>query len=108
MFYKQREVIPVFEIRETRQIRSIASPARQAILDALESLGPSSADELSDVLDRPRDRLYYHLKLLQRCGLVIRSRGRSEAGRLSARFDLRGRPTQLRYAPHESNNVVLV
>lgn len=49
--------------------RALADPLRIRLLDAL-WVGPRSARELADRLDLPADRLYYHLKQLQKAGLV--------------------------------------
>lgn len=98
----------MFVIRELRQIRALASPARQAIVDALETLGPSSAHELGEVLGRKSDRLYYHLQILKRTGIVRSRSERNRVGRLQERFDLPGRPTWLRYLPSDPRNVAAI
>ena len=46
-------------------------------------------------LGYPADGLYYHLALLERFGLVIRSKPDKQTG--AARFDLPGRPMTLQY-----------
>jgi DNA-binding transcriptional ArsR family regulator len=98
----------MFVIRELRQIRALGSPARQAIVDALETMGPCSAFELGQVLGRTSDRLYYHLKILKKSGVVRSRLERNGAGRLQERFDLPGRPTRLRYVPSDSRNVAAI
>ena len=98
----------MFVIRKLRQIRALGSPARQAIVDALETTGPCSALELGQVLDRSSDRLYYHLQILKKAGIVRSHRERNRAGRLQERFDLPGRPTLLRYSPSDSKNAAAV
>jgi len=98
----------MFVIRELRQIRALGAPARQAIVDALEAMGPCSAFELGQVLGRTSDRLYYHLQILKRSGIIRSSRERNRAGRLQERFDLPGRPTRLRYVPSDSKNVAAI
>jgi len=98
----------MFVIRELRQIRALGSPARQAIVDALETMGPCSAFELGQVLGRTSDRLYYHLQILKKSGIVRSRRERNVAGRLQERFDLPGRPTRLRYIPSDSKNVAAI
>lgn len=98
----------MFVIRELRQIRALGSPARQAIVDALENMGPCSAFELGEVLGRTSDRLYYHLQILKKAGVVRSRRERNRAGRFQERFDLPGRPTRLRYIPSDSKNVAAI
>jgi len=98
----------MYEIHELRQIRCLASPMRQAVVDALETMGPCSALELGDVLGQSSDRLYYHLQILKRSGLVRSQRERNRLGRYQERFDLPGRPTRLRYEPSDPRNVTAV
>ena len=98
----------MFEIRQLRQIRALSSPARQAIVDAIESVGPCTANDLGQILGRASDRLYYHLQILKKVGLVRSRRHRNRSGRLEERFDLPGRPTWLRYEPSDPKNVEAV
>lgn len=49
--------------------RALADPLRIRLMDSL-WLGPRSAKELADVAGVPADRLYYHLKQLEKAGLV--------------------------------------
>jgi DNA-binding transcriptional ArsR family regulator len=84
------------EISAPRQIRALASPARQDIVDALEAAGPCSVRELADLIGRPADALYYHLKVLRRVGLLsqVASAGSADPG---AVVDVTLRPLSLRY-----------
>src|SRR5687768_3557845 len=81
-------------IRDARAIKLLASPLRQAMLDTIVSHGAASVAELSRQLRRPADRLYYHVKLMQRAGLLLSS-GHGDAG--EERFDVPGRPMMLEY-----------
>jgi DNA-binding transcriptional ArsR family regulator len=83
-------------------IRILASPFRQAILDAVSADGPLSVAELSAVFRRPPDRLYYHVKRLLAAGLLVSAP--SADGRREARFDVAGRPMLIRYSPREATN----
>ena len=59
------------DIRQPRQIALLAAPARQELIDTLESLGgEASVAALAAHLGRPADSLYYHLRLLVRGGLL--------------------------------------
>jgi DNA-binding transcriptional ArsR family regulator len=98
----------MFEIQELSQIRALSSPARQAIVDAIETIGPCSAYELGQVLGRASDRLYYHLQILKKARIVRSHRQLNRSGRLEERFDLPGRPTSLRYTPSDPKNVKAV
>ena len=62
-------------------MRVLASPVRQELIDALSRTGPSSLAELGAVLGRPADGLYYHVRLLQRAGLVYSAGSRMRNGR---------------------------
>ena len=98
----------MYVIRKLQHIRALASPARLAIVDAIEALGPSSAVELGEVLGQPSDRLYYHLQILKSAGLVHARQERNHRGRRQERFDLPGRPTRLEYRPADPKNVAAV
>ena len=67
-------------ISDPRQLRALASPVRQELVDLLARTGPTTAAELGALIRRPADGLYYHLRELQRVGLVVpagtRVRGR--------------------------------
>lgn len=74
---------PVYLIREPAQLRALASPVRQEILDALAAAGESPIAELAAQLGRRPHALYYHLRALERVGLVRRTgtrrNGKSDA-----------------------------
>ena len=57
-------------IRSKRQMRALAAPTRQEIVDVLPGMGTVSVAELATALGRPADSLYYHLRILKRVGLV--------------------------------------
>ena len=83
-------------------IRLVASPLRQAILDAVSADGPLSVADLSEMCHRPPDRLYYHVKRLLAAGLLIPAP--EDAGAREARFDVAGRPMYIRYDPGNAAN----
>ena len=89
-------------ISDVRQIRALASGTRQEIVDALESAGPCSVRELADLIGRPADALYYHLKVLRRVGLVIDVQ--VDEGTSEQMVDVVARPLFLRYAPNSRIN----
>src|SRR5690349_14485204 len=68
------------------QLRALASPARQELLDLLAGVGPATASDLSRRLRRPADGLYYHPRALERAGLVASDRSKSPAGGNGATF----------------------
>jgi DNA-binding transcriptional ArsR family regulator len=84
-----------FYLRDIGQIRAVASPVRAAVVDALEVIAPATVVQLGSVLGYPPDGLYYHLRVLERRGLVVRSGSEKATG--AATFDLPGRPATLSY-----------
>jgi DNA-binding transcriptional ArsR family regulator len=67
---------PDRKISEPEQLQVLASPLRQEILDLLARTGTAQVSEVASLLGRPADSLYYHLRELQRVGLVVSSRAR--------------------------------
>jgi DNA-binding transcriptional ArsR family regulator len=96
----------MLEIRRLRQIQTLVSPTRQAIVDALEAVGSCSVATLASILDRPNDRLYYHLRILEKHGLVVERPGTGR--RAAVRYDLAGRPMRLHYSPQNRENADLI
>lgn len=91
-------------ISSPAQLKVLASPARQEILDLLARLGPASAAELGPFLGRPADGLYYHLRALQRVGLVRAAGVRVRAGRSEAIFRSVHRQPMLHHDPSPRGN----
>jgi DNA-binding transcriptional ArsR family regulator len=90
-------------------VRALAAPARQEIVDALESAGPRSVAELGALLGRPADALYHHLRRLERVGLVTEVERRKLGRHVYAVYDLPGRPLRLSYAaPVRADDVARV
>jgi DNA-binding transcriptional ArsR family regulator len=85
------------EIKEARQIRALASPRRQAIVDALEANGPCHIAELARMLGSRGDGLYYHVRALIAAGLVMETTATNGRGRPHLVLDLATRPLALRY-----------
>ena len=83
------------------RIRIVASPVRAAVVDALEVLGPATIVSLGRALGYPPDGLYYHLRALERHGLVARAGTDKTSGAVT--FDLPGRPATLGYRLSDPN-----
>ena len=60
-------------VTDKPQMEALASGVRQEIVDVLPRLGTVSVAELARALDRPPDALYYHIRSLQRVGLVVQA-----------------------------------
>lgn len=84
-------------IERRDQLATLQSAVRQEILDTIQAAGPRSAAEIGELMGRPPDALYYHLKRLLAVELLtvreIRWTGRREA----AVYDLVGHPLVLQY-----------
>lgn len=86
------------------QLRALASPLRQEIVDALESAGPCSIAELATHLRRAADALYFHVRHLVRCGLVVETERQKDGRHAYSVFDVVGRPLRIdreRAAPRD-------
>ena len=61
-------------ITRLAQIRALASPVRQEIIDAVSAMGPVSIAELARTLGRRPSALYFHFAKLEKLGFVVRRR----------------------------------
>jgi DNA-binding transcriptional ArsR family regulator len=86
-------------ISRPAQMRALISPMRQEIVDALESAGPCSIARLAELLSRPADTLYFHIRKLLKVGLVIEAERRKEGRHVFALYDVFARPLRLAYEP---------
>ena len=91
-------------IESKRQMRALAAATRQEIIDVLPGMGAVSVAELSAVLQRPADSLYYHLRILRRVGLVLNAGERRRGGRREALFRAVAPDISLRYELGEKGN----
>jgi DNA-binding transcriptional ArsR family regulator len=71
-------------IRDVKTLKALADPLRHELLALLDA--PRTVRELAGRLGRPPDRLYYHLGLLERHGLItaVEERGAERRYRLAA------------------------
>lgn len=93
-----------FVIRTRAQLEAITSPVRQEILDGVQALGPSPIAAVAALLGRPADALYYHVRTLERLGLLVRAGSRRNGRRDEAIYDVPERPLQIRYEPGDAAN----
>ena len=93
-----------FNITSQRQIEALVSPVRQEIVDVIDAAGPSSAGEIGELLGRPQDGLYYHIKKLVDVGLLKEVGVRETARRGETVYDTSGRPMRLVYQPGNTAN----
>lgn len=77
-------------ITRPEQVEALSSPVRHQIHLALELLGPASAFELARHMGKQPESLYYHLRKLQKAGVVEETGERVRSGRAETIFGLRG------------------
>lgn len=91
-------------IQRPAEIRLLASPVRQEIVDTLEALGGNApVAAIAAALGRPSDGLYYHLRILVKGGLLEEL---PDAGD-GRRYRTRASPSErmrLRYEPGRTPN----
>lgn len=82
-------------LRDPREIRALAHPARMAIIDALASGNELTATECAELTGLSPSATAYHLKFLERYGFAERAPTRSDgrerpwrAGERGTRFEL--------------------
>lgn len=88
-------------IKDPRQIRALISPVRQEIADAIHAAGPVSISQLAAILGRPADALYFHIRTLERVGLLKRTGELATGRRSGAVYDVSDRPLRIRYDPQD-------
>jgi DNA-binding transcriptional ArsR family regulator len=88
---------PTYQIEQLLQIQALATPARQEILDALETVGPAPVTAIAAVLGRAPDSLYHHLRVLQKVGLVKLVETRAVGRIRETIYDLAGPSMTLTY-----------
>ena len=60
---------PTYEIRDVEQLRAVADPLRQRILGAFLH-EPRTTKQVAGLLGQPPTRLYHHVDILERAGLI--------------------------------------
>jgi DNA-binding transcriptional ArsR family regulator len=92
-------------IGDARRIKVLASPVRHELVDTLSALGgKASVAQLALQLGRPADGLYYHLRVLQKAGLVEELA--QEGGERIYRLAGSGKaPLRLAYEPESRGTV---
>lgn len=61
------------ELTSIQQVKALGSPIRQACWNLITLLQPVPASQLQKLLGLERHALYYHLKVLEECGLITKS-----------------------------------
>jgi helix-turn-helix protein len=84
-------------ITRPEQLRALVSPVRQELLDVMARMGTVSIAEVAAVLGRPADGLYYHVRALQRVGLIEAAGTRRGGVREEALFRATAGQFSIRY-----------
>ena len=87
-------------IERRDQIAALESPVRQEVVDTIQATGPCSALEIAELMGRPADALYYHIRRLVAVGLLVPLEIRRRGRRDETVYDLAGHPLVLRYPTH--------
>ena len=96
-------------IRSSAQVKALIAPARQEIVDVLESAGPCSVSKLAELVGRPADALYHHLRRLVRVGLVHETMRKKQGRQVFALYDVCIRPLRISYdAPVRRQDIARV
>lgn len=86
-----------FVAASLKQLEALASPGREDITDAVGLLGPCTVPELADFLGRSRQALYYHVRALRDCGLLIEKQQSGRGTKTTSEYDVPGRPLSVKY-----------
>ncbi|MHB1328674.1 MAG: winged helix-turn-helix domain-containing protein [Gemmatimonadales bacterium] len=87
-------------IERRDQIAALESPVRQEVVDTIQATGPCSALEIAELMGRPADALYYHIRRLTAVGLLVPLEVRRRGRRDETVYDLAGHPLVLKYPTH--------
>ncbi|MFD2446868.1 ArsR/SmtB family transcription factor [Bacillus sp. CGMCC 1.16607] len=60
-----------YEINSYEQMKSLTHPLRRKIFNCLEEGIPRTSQQLSLLLNEPRNKVHYHMKDLEKTGLII-------------------------------------
>jgi DNA-binding transcriptional ArsR family regulator len=76
---KRGTVEAPYVIKDAAVLKAVADPLRQHLLALLDR--PKTVKELADATGRPPDRLYYHLGVLEKAGLIAAEEARGQERR---------------------------
>ncbi len=90
-----------FLVSTVDQMEALASPVRHQIHLAMEMLGRCSVNQLAERMDRVPETLYYHIRRLEKVGLVEQVANRIVSGREEAIYQLKAK--RLRVDPGQTS-----
>lgn len=91
-------------IRGKKELAALVSGARQEIVDVLSQMGTVSVAELAGAIGRPPDAIYYHLRTLQRAGLIVSAGSRKHGRRQEQLFRTVSPDLRLEYRTGKKGN----
>lgn len=97
-----------YRIAKPAAARALASATRQEIVDALSSAGPCTVARLADLLGRRPDALYFHLRTLERVGLVRQRPESAEDSNNGVIYELPASSVRLDYKSAPRSDLVRV
>jgi DNA-binding transcriptional ArsR family regulator len=86
-----------YVVTSHKQVLALASPGREDIIDAVAILGPCGVSAIAKFVGRSRHALYYHVRKLRDCGLLVESMVEGKGVKPTAYYELPGRPILVRY-----------
>ena len=94
-------------VRVTSRLQwaAIDSAVRIELWEALRSNGPCSVRELAQLMDRPADGLYQHLRKLERAGLIVETEQRPAGTQREAVYDVTGNDLDFDFDQSTGRNV---
>ncbi len=95
-------------ISKISQIRALASPIRQEILDNVQAMVPCTIGDIARELHRAPENLYYHVARLIEVGLLREVGTRATPGRPEVLYDVPAGQLRVRYDPEDAANVEAV
>lgn len=60
----------ILQVRDAVQLRALGTVVRQEIIDAVRHLDTFSVSDVAREMGRPADSLYFHMRILEKAGLI--------------------------------------
>ncbi|MEM9084040.1 MAG: helix-turn-helix domain-containing protein [Planctomycetota bacterium] len=105
---RRKDAMAGYVVESHEQLEAVSSPARRELIDAVQLLGSCSIAEIAEVLGKPADSLYYHVRVLLKVGLLKQVGIRKGSRRDEALYDLPGRPLRFRFDPKDEMSAKLL
>ncbi len=90
-----------FLVSTVAQMEALASPIRHQVHLAMEMLGPCSVNELAERMGRVPETLYYHVRRLEKVGILVKVGTRDAGTREEAIYQLKAK--RLRVDPRQAS-----